>query len=144
MPNLLSNLLKTFINRKDQNLSNSNSFWHQANIISSNFSSSYFPPLLQPDGSTAVSSFSKAEFSAQTFAINSTLDHNGHNPSIPPSSDYFIPQIKIFHYDVFHVLSGLNSRKAYGPDGILLIVFKNCASELASCLFFYIINRWRQ
>ena len=54
----------SFINRKCQNMSDSNSshdFWHIANNISNNFTSSSFPPLLQPDGSTAVSSFSIAE-----------------------------------------------------------------------------------
>ena len=55
----------SFINRKCQNLSNSNSsrdLWHLAIKISNNFISSYFRPLHQPDGSTAASSFSKAEF----------------------------------------------------------------------------------
>ena len=50
-----------FINRKCLNLSNSNSsydFWHLANNISNNFTSSSFPPLFQPDGYTAVSFFS--------------------------------------------------------------------------------------
>ena len=48
-------------------LSNSNAsrdFWHLANNISNNFTSVSFPPLLQPDGPTAVSSFSKAELFA--------------------------------------------------------------------------------
>ena len=43
-------------------------------------------------------------------------------------------RIKILHYEVFHALSGLDSRKAYGPDGIPPVVLKNCASELAPCL----------
>ena len=62
----------SFINRKCQNLSDSNSsrdFWQLADDISNNFTSS-FPPLVQLDGSTAVSSFSKAELFAQTFATN--------------------------------------------------------------------------
>ncbi len=53
-----------FINRKCQNFAFSNSsrnFWHLTKNISFNFISSSFPPLLQPDGSTAVSSISKAE-----------------------------------------------------------------------------------
>ena len=59
--------------------------------ISNNFTSS-FPPLLQPDDSTAVSSFSKAELFIQTFATNSTLDDTGHIPPTPPPSDYFMPE----------------------------------------------------
>ena len=58
-----------------------------------------------------------------------------HNPpTSPTSSDYFIPKIKNFHYDIFHVLSGLNSQKTYGLDGVASVIFKNCAYELAHCL----------
>ena len=92
--------------------------------------SSYFPPLLQPNGSTDVSSFSKAELFAQTFATNSTLDDAGDISPTPPHSNYFIPKIKILYYDVFHALSGLNSRKAHGPDGVPPVVLKSCASAL--------------
>ena len=55
-------------------------------------------------------------------------------PFTPPPFDYFIPKIKIFHYDIFHSLSGLDSWKAYGPDGVPLVVLKNCAFELAPWL----------
>ena len=55
-------------------------------------------------------------------------------PPTPPSSDYFIPKIKILHNDVFPALSGLDSQKAYDPDGVPPVVLKNCASKLASCL----------
>ena len=75
----------SFINRKCQNLSSSNSphdFWHLDKNISNNFSSSSFPPLLHPDGTHAISFVSKAELFAQTFADNSTLDESGH---VPPS-----------------------------------------------------------
>ena len=34
----------------------------------------------------------------------------------------------------FSMPSGLDSRKAYGPDGVPLVVLKNCVSELAPCL----------
>ena len=50
-----------------------------------NFTSSSFPPLLQPDGSTTVSSFSKAELFTQTIATNSTLDDTG---DIPPMGEW--------------------------------------------------------
>ena len=61
---ILQIIKNLFINRKCQNLLNSNSsrdFCHLTNSISSNFTLSSFPPLLQPDGSKAVYSFSKAE-----------------------------------------------------------------------------------
>ena len=87
-----------------------------------------------PDGSIAVSSISKAELFAQTFASNSTLDDSGLIPPSPPPSVYIMPSIKISFNDVFYALSGLDSRKAYGPDGVPPIVLKNCASVLAPCL----------
>ena len=40
----------------------------------------------------------------------------------------------MLHYDVFQALSGLDSRRAYNPDGVFFVVLKNCASEFARCL----------
>ena len=94
-----------------------------------------YAPLLQRDKSKAVSSFYKAELFAQTFAINSILDNIGHISPILSPSDYFVPKIKILHNDVFHVLLGLNSRKANGMDRFLPVALKNCASsELTTSL----------
>ena len=91
---------KYFINRKCQNFYNPNTyrdFWHLANNISNNFTATSFPPLLQPDGPTAVSSFSKAELFAQSFSTtNSTLGGTEHIPPTPPPSDYFILKLKFF------------------------------------------------
>ncbi|MPC54134.1 hypothetical protein E2C01_048041 [Portunus trituberculatus] len=64
--------------------SNSNSardFWYLAKNIN-NLASSSFPPLFHPDGTTAISSVSKAEVFSQTFANNSTMDDSG---LVPPS-----------------------------------------------------------
>ena len=127
----------SFIHRKCNNLANSNSpkdFWHLAKNISNNFTSSSFPPLCSPDGLTAITSVSKAELFAQTFAANSTLDDSGHFPPTYTPSDNFMPIIKILKSEVFFALSGLNPRKAYGPDGVPPIVLKNCASVLTPCL----------
>ena len=88
----------------------------------------------QPDGSTAVSFISKTELFAQTFALNSTLDDSGLIPPSPPPSDIIMPLIKITYNEVFYALSGLDSRKACGPDGVPPIVLKNCASVLTPCL----------
>ena len=40
----------------------------------------FFPPPFHPDGTTAVSSISKAEVFAQTFPQYSTLDDSGYVP----------------------------------------------------------------
>ena len=133
MPNLFSNLLKTLSSIENVKIFPilTRDFWHIANNISNNFTSSFFPPLLQPEGSIAVSSFSKTEIFAQTIATSSTLDDTGYIHLTPLPSDYFIHKIKILHYNVFHALANLDSRKTYGPDGIQSVVLKNCASELA-------------
>ncbi|MPC17220.1 hypothetical protein E2C01_010069 [Portunus trituberculatus] len=111
-----------FINRKCRNLSNFNSpldFWHLDRNIPNNFTSSF------PDGTTAISSISKAELFSQFF-VNTPPWMIEFVPPSPPPSDYFMPSIKVLHNDVFHALTGLNPRKAYGPDGVPLIVLKNC------------------
>ncbi|MPC19900.1 hypothetical protein E2C01_012831 [Portunus trituberculatus] len=101
--------------------------------ISNNLTSS-FPSLFHPDGTTAISSVSKAELFSQTFTNNSTSDDSGLVPLSPPSSDYFMLSIKVLRNYVFHALTGLNPRKAYEPDRVLPILLKNCASMLAPCL----------
>ncbi len=42
--------------------------------------------------------------------------------------------IKISDKNVFYALSGLDSRKACGPDGVPPIILKKCASVFAPCL----------
>ena len=46
--------------------------------------------IVQPDGSNAISSISKAELFAQTFANNTALDDSRLVPPSPPPSDYFM------------------------------------------------------
>ena len=90
----------SFINKKCQSLHNSNAsrdFWHLYKNISNNFTSSSFPPLIHPDGNTAVSAISKAELFAQTFASNSTLDDSGHDPP-PPLPSPHNHHLSLFEY----------------------------------------------
>ena len=115
MPSVLQLAKHPFILRKCQNLSRYNSprdFWHLAKNLTNNFTSSSFPPLVQPDCTNAISSISKTALFAQTFADNSTLDDSGLVPPSPSPSDYFMLPIKILRN------AGLNPRKAYGPDGV--------------------------
>ncbi|KAL7634069.1 UNVERIFIED_CONTAM: hypothetical protein RMT77_015397 [Armadillidium vulgare] len=134
---ILRNTKNFFLHLKCNKLSGSTSsrpFWHFAKNVNSNFSSSSFPPLVSSDGTTAVLPSSKAELFAQTFASNSTLDDSGAVPSPSTPSNSFMPKIKISSKDVISALSELNTKKAYGPDGIPPVVLKTCASELAPCL----------
>src|SRR6201990_1347100 len=134
---ILRNTKNSFLSRKCNNLSGSSSsrsFWHFAKNVNSNFVSSSFPPLISSDGTTAVLLSSKAELFAQTFASNSTLDDSGAIPPPSTPSNSIMPIIRISSKDVISALSELNTKKAYGPDGIPPVVLKTCASELAHCL----------
>ena len=96
---VLQLIKNSFTNKKCQNLSSSNSprdFWHLANNIFNNFFSSSFPPLLHPDCTPAISTVSKAELFAQTYADNSTSDDSRHVSPSPPHSDYFYLILKSF------------------------------------------------
>ncbi len=73
-------------------------------------------------------------FFSQTFCNNSTLDDSGHIPPTHPPSNSCMPVIKILHNDIFYALSDLNPQKAYGPDGVPPIVFKNWGFVLKPCL----------
>jgi exonuclease III len=134
---ILRDTKNSFLRKKCNELSGSSSsrsFWHFSKNVNSNFASSSFPPLISPDGSTAALPSTKAELFAQTFASNSTLNDSGAIPPTPPPSDSFMPNIIISSKDVISALSELNTKKAYGPDGIPPVVLKTCASELAPCL----------
>src|ERR1700755_1621115 len=86
--------------------------------VNSNFDSSSFPPLISSDATTAVLPSSKAELFAQTFASNSTLDDSGAIPPPSTPSNSFMTKIIISSKVVISALSELNTKKAYGPDGI--------------------------
>ncbi|MCP4269761.1 MAG: hypothetical protein GY777_30010, partial [Candidatus Brocadiaceae bacterium] len=106
-------------------------FFANPKNLSNNFNTtSSFPPLFYPDGSVAIFSSDKAQLFAQTFYSSSNLDDFGAVPPSPPPSNLLLPDIKISFKDVFSALSGLDSRKAYGPDGVPPVVLKNCASVL--------------
>ena len=123
MPNLFSNLLKTLSSIENVKIFPilTRDFWHIANNISNNFTSSFFPPLLQPDGYTAFSSFSKAELFAQTYVTNSTLDDTGHISLTPPPLTTSSLNLKFFIITFCMPSMALKS---------LLLFLKNCASEL--------------
>lgn len=99
-------------------------------VTFSTFFSSTFPPLFQPDGTTGTSCTSQAEYYAQTFAINSTLDDSG----LLPLLSLIMAVIKILPNDVLIAFFGLYLRKAHNSDGVPSVVLKNCASILTFCL----------
>lgn len=60
--------------------------------------------------------------------------------SSSPASNYFMQSITIFCTNIFHALVGRKLRKAYGLDGVLPIVFQNCASMLKPHLSTFTIH----
>ncbi len=79
-----------------------------------NFTSS-FPPVFNPDLTTAVTSISKDELFAQTFYANSTLDNSRYAPLTHSPFDFTLPAIRIPDSEIFFTTSGLNPQKANGP-----------------------------
>ena len=75
-------------------------FRHLANIFN-DFSFSFFPLMILPEGTTVISSIPKPKLFAHIFANKSTLDDSG-----------LVPIIKMLCHDVFTTLSGLDPRKA--------------------------------
>ena len=68
------------------------------------------------------------------FSFNSTLDDTGSTSSSLTPSNHTLRPIYISFKDVVFALSELDTRKAYGHDGIPPVVLKTCSHELASIL----------
>ena len=126
-----------FVQKKCDDLTSSpsnNSFWSLAKNVSNNFCNSNFPPLFKPDGSIAVSPLDKATLFGSLFSANSTLDDsNVPPPTVLPPSQPMPPPI-LSCRKVCRVLLNLDTKKAFGPDGIPPRVLKECARELSPVL----------
>ena len=117
----------SFINRKCQNLSNSNStrdFWHLANNNSNNFTSSFF--LLYFNQMALQLSFLSLKLNSSLKLLLGTLlwmiliiflllFHPLTNSSL---------KLEFSIMTFFHALSGLDSQKTYGPDGVPPVVLR--------------------
>lgn len=101
--------------------------------LSKNFTSSTVSPLIILIAILPSLHLLKMNSSLRFFVSNSTLDDSRSVPPSPPSSNSCMPTISLFQRCVF-AHSGLDTQKVYGPDGILPIVIKNCASMLTFSL----------
>ena len=101
------------------------------NKLSSKFTKPSFPPLFRSDGSVAIYYLDKANLFGSVFFFNSTLDNTGSTPSSLTPSNHTLRPIYISFKDVVSALSDIDTRKAYGHDGIPTVVLKTCSVELA-------------
>ena len=110
----------SFVNRCNNRIvsgqTGSRSFWSLAKVVLQNF---------------CHSSSSKPNLFASTFASNSNLDYQGSQPPLYSISTITMSHFKFSTRKVRRVLLQLNTSKCKGPDGILAIVLKSCAPELA-------------
>ena len=109
----------------------SKDFWRICNSVLKRNKSS-LPSLSLGSDTMAVSSADKAELLCQQFAKNSSLnDENKPLPSFPSRTPATISSISVTVRQVRRILRCLDTSKSSGPDGIPVIVLKECAPELA-------------
>ena len=111
----------------------SRGFWRIANSVL-NKGKSAIPPLF--NGLELLSSASdKAELFAKNFSKNSNLDDSGISLLVFPSrTNLKQHNISITSKMVKKVMTNLDSSKVCSPDFILVVILKNCESELSYIL----------
>ena len=74
----------------------------------------------------------KAKFLTKNVSNNSNLDDSSvYLPVFPSRINLKLHNISITPKIVKKVIANLDSSKAYGPDGISVVVLKNCEPELS-------------
>ena len=111
----------------------SRDFWRIYNSVANKGKSSVPPLINGPE--VLTSSSDKAEFFAQQFSKNSTLDDTGHPLSAFESrTDVVLDTVHITSRMVASVIQSLDASKATGPDGIPVVVLQKCCPELSPIL----------
>ena len=109
----------------------SKDFWRICNSVLKRNKSSLSSLSLGSDN-MVVSSADKAELLCHEFAKNSSLnDENKSPPSFPSRTAATLSSVSITVRQVRRILKCLDASKSSGPDGIPVIVLKECAPELA-------------
>ena len=111
----------------------SQDFWQITNSVL-NKGKSAIPPLFNgPDVLTSASD--KAKLFSKSFSKNSNLDYSVISlPVFPSRTNLKLHNISITPKMVKKVILNLDLSKASGPDCILVVVLKNCESELSYIL----------
>ena len=118
----------------------SKDFWRIVNSVLKRNKSS-LPSLSTGSDRMATTSAEKAELLCSTFAQNSSSEDDGRALPIFPKrskSTLNIPSITV--KQVRKIIAKLDSSKSSGPDGIPVVVLKECAPELAP-VFTKVFNR---
>ena len=111
----------------------SRDFWRITNSVLKR-GKSVIPPLFNgPEVLTSASD--KAKLFAELFSKISNLDDSGQElPEFAPRTNNTVDKIVVTPKMVKKAISELDLSKAKGPDGIPVVVLKNCEPELSSIL----------
>ena len=93
---------------------------------------------LSSNGKIVTTAQEKAEALNKQFSSVFTREDNSNIPEMGPSPYEKMPPIEVTEKGVKALLSGLNSRKATGPDDIPAILLKTCADDITPMLTFII------
>ena len=105
-------------------------FWCITNSIVNRIKSAILP--LFNGLEVSISASEKAKLSAELFSKNSNLDDSGYElPSFSCKTDITLSNVVITPKMVKKAICILDSSKTSGPDGIPVIVLKNCEPELS-------------
>ena len=111
----------------------SHDFWRIANSVLNKGKSAIIPLFNRPEVLSSASD--KAKLFAENFSLNSNLDYSGISlPVFPSRTNLKLHNISVTPKMVGKVVMNLDLSKASGPDGIPVVVLKNCKPELSYIL----------
>ena len=108
-------------------------FWRIVNSVL-NKGKSAIPPLIN-DPKVLSSASDKAKLFAENFSKNSNLDDSGISlPVFPYRTNLKLHNISVTLKMVKKVITNFDLSKTSGPDGISVVILKNCEPELSYIL----------
>ena len=90
------------------------------------------PPLTKQDGTAAVSSKEKAQLLANLFSAKMKVEAPRQPPPrLEQQCEETVHKVEVTQAQVEHILRGLDTKKATGPDDVSPHLLKQCARELS-------------
>jgi hypothetical protein len=135
----INNKLKNLINKKHSDYlnqcfdgldTNPKKFW---GLVSHKSKKGAIPHEMCYDDITSTDASDKANMFNQFF-YSQYNSSKLQKPNVPVFNNLNLSHLNIAEIDVLNVLIKLDVSKAYGPDGLATIIYKNCANVLAPSL----------
>jgi hypothetical protein len=129
--NLVNSKHKSYLNHCFDNLNtHPKKFW---GLVSHKSKKGSLPEEMFYENKNSTDTETKADMFNQFFF--SQFNFSTHvEPDVPVFTNLNLYHITITYMDVINVLQKLDINKAYGPDGLATIIYKNCAHTLAPSL----------